>query len=128
MVCAPDIHRADIGNHYGLRTWIEYGLKQTKDTLGWADFRLTGYEQIEKWWEMVMRCLFQGQLVCRPMQRLLSSGPPAVCAPSVVDPPKRLETLTQQSALNHPTPDLFELDQTNQGFFQLFHCRWDLSN
>jgi len=25
----------------GLRTWIEYGLKQVKDELGWADYRLT---------------------------------------------------------------------------------------
>jgi hypothetical protein len=33
---------------------IEYGLNQAKDTLGWADFRMTHYEQIEKWWEMVM--------------------------------------------------------------------------
>lgn len=54
MVCAPAIKLQDIGNHYGFRTWIEYGLKQAKDALGWADFRMTGYEQIEKWWELVM--------------------------------------------------------------------------
>jgi len=42
-----------IGNLYGLRTWIEYGFKQCKNTLGWADFRVTHYEQIERWWEMV---------------------------------------------------------------------------
>jgi len=54
MVCAPLITRQEIGNHYGLRTWIEYGLKQAKDALGWADFRVTDYEQIEKWWEFVM--------------------------------------------------------------------------
>jgi hypothetical protein len=41
-------------NHYGFRTWIEYGLKQAKDALGWADFRMTSYEQIERWWEIVM--------------------------------------------------------------------------
>ncbi|MEL6383677.1 MAG: IS701 family transposase, partial [Cyanobacteria bacterium J06626_18] len=28
--------------------------KQAKDALGWADFRLTHYDQIEKWWELVM--------------------------------------------------------------------------
>ncbi len=54
MVCAPAVALTEIGNQYGFRTWIEYGLKQAKDALGWADFRMTGYEQIEKWWELVM--------------------------------------------------------------------------
>lgn len=54
MVCAPAIKLQEIGDHYGFRTWIEYGLKQAKDALGWADFRITSYEQIEKWWELVM--------------------------------------------------------------------------
>lgn len=42
-----------IGNLYGLRTWVEYGFKQCKNELGWADFRVTHYEQIERWWEMI---------------------------------------------------------------------------
>lgn len=42
-----------IGNLYGLRTWIEYGFKQCKDQLGWADYRVTHYAQIERWWEIV---------------------------------------------------------------------------
>ncbi len=42
-----------IGNLYGLRTWIEYGFKQCKDKLGWADYRVTQYAQIERWWEIV---------------------------------------------------------------------------
>jgi SRSO17 transposase len=54
MVAAPAIKLSEIGNSYGFRTWIEYGLKQSKDVLGWADFRMTSYDQIEKWWEMVM--------------------------------------------------------------------------
>jgi SRSO17 transposase len=33
--------------------WVDYGLKQTKNELGWADFRLTHYTDIEKWWEIV---------------------------------------------------------------------------
>lgn len=33
---------------------MEYGLKQSKNELGWADFRVTDYQQIEKWWEVVM--------------------------------------------------------------------------
>jgi len=39
----------EVGNLYGLRTWVEYGFKQCKNHLGWADFRLTHYEQIERW-------------------------------------------------------------------------------
>lgn len=35
-----------VGNTYGLRTWIEYGFKQVKDELGWADYRLTDYGSI----------------------------------------------------------------------------------
>lgn len=42
-----------IGNTYGFRNWIEYGLKQAKNELGWADFRVTNYSQIERWWEIV---------------------------------------------------------------------------
>jgi len=54
MVAAPAVKLQEIGDCYGFRTWIEYGLKQAKDALGWADFRMTRYEQIEKWWEVVM--------------------------------------------------------------------------
>lgn len=46
-------HFEPIGNLYGLRTWIEYGFKQCKDKLGWADYRVTHYAQIERWWEIV---------------------------------------------------------------------------
>ena len=43
----------EVGNLYGQRNWVEYGLKQSKNELGWADFRLTSYADIEKWWELV---------------------------------------------------------------------------
>jgi SRSO17 transposase len=39
---------------YSLRNWIEYGFKQIKNELGWADYRLTDYASIERWWEIVM--------------------------------------------------------------------------
>jgi SRSO17 transposase len=45
--------RQTLGNLYGLRTWIEYGFKHTKNELGWADYRLTDYPSIERWWEIV---------------------------------------------------------------------------
>jgi len=48
---------SSIGNHYGFRNWIEYGLKQAKNELGWADFRVTSPEPISKWWEIVS-CAF----------------------------------------------------------------------
>ncbi|MEP0975460.1 IS701 family transposase, partial [Leptolyngbya sp. AS-A6] len=38
---------------YSLRNWIEYGFKQVKSELGWADFRLTDYSSIERWWELI---------------------------------------------------------------------------
>jgi SRSO17 transposase len=40
------------GNLYGFRNWVEYAFKQGKNELGWADFRLTNYQQIEKWWRV----------------------------------------------------------------------------
>ncbi|MBE9033509.1 hypothetical protein IQ266_27665 [filamentous cyanobacterium LEGE 11480] len=66
MSNAPAMELDQIGDAYGERTWIEYGLKQSKDALGWADFRVTRYEQIERWWEVVMSaftmvCLFAQQ-------------------------------------------------------------------
>ena len=54
MTKIPGIKYNQVGNLYGLRNWVEYGLKQSKNELGWADFRVTDYAQIEKWWEIVM--------------------------------------------------------------------------
>jgi SRSO17 transposase len=53
MTKMPEITYKEVGNIYGLRTWVEYGLKQSKNELGWADFRLTDYSNIQKWWEIV---------------------------------------------------------------------------
>lgn len=53
MTKIPNLKYHQVGNLYGLRNWVEYGLKQTKNELGWADFRLTHYTDIEKWWEIV---------------------------------------------------------------------------
>jgi DDE superfamily endonuclease len=43
-----------VGNTFGLRTWIEDGFKHAKDDLGWADYGVTDYAAIERWWELVM--------------------------------------------------------------------------
>ncbi|PLZ98735.1 IS701 family transposase [Fischerella thermalis CCMEE 5268] len=42
-----------VDNPYGLITWLEYGCKHSKNYIGWSDFRITNYEQIERWWEIV---------------------------------------------------------------------------
>jgi SRSO17 transposase len=42
-----------VGSQYTLRTWIEYGFKQVKNELGWHDYRLTDYDSIERWWELI---------------------------------------------------------------------------
>jgi len=54
MTKIPGVKFQEVGNIYGLRNWVEYGLKQSKNELGWADFRFTDYSQIFKWWEIVM--------------------------------------------------------------------------
>jgi SRSO17 transposase len=53
MTNIPDVNYQDVGNIYGLRTWVEYGFKQCKSELGWADFHLTKYSDIAKWWELI---------------------------------------------------------------------------
>ena len=54
MTNLPGKIEETVGNTFGLRTWIEYGFKQAKDELGWADYRLTDASSIERWWELVM--------------------------------------------------------------------------
>lgn len=68
----PEITPREVGNFYGLRTWVEYGLKQSKNELGWADFRLTHYPQIEKWWEIVFSAYL---LVSLHSEQLLNLPP-----------------------------------------------------
>ncbi len=53
MTQIPGVLAKEVGNWYGNRTGIEYGFRQSKSELGWADFRVTQYSQIEKWWEIV---------------------------------------------------------------------------
>ena len=43
-----------LGNLYGLRTWVEYGFRQCKQELGWTDYRFTKFNEINKWWEIIM--------------------------------------------------------------------------
>ena len=54
MTNLPGKIEETVGNTFGLRTWIAYGFKHVKDELGWADYRLTDAQSIERWWELVM--------------------------------------------------------------------------
>ncbi|MEM1369696.1 MAG: hypothetical protein AAGG02_17115 [Cyanobacteria bacterium P01_H01_bin.15] len=46
--------KKDVGDLYGLRAWVEYGFRQCKQELGWTDYRLTNYEHIRRWGEIVL--------------------------------------------------------------------------
>jgi hypothetical protein len=48
----------------------EYELKQSKNELGWADFRVTDYGQIEKWWEIVMSAYLMVSLYADSLQSI----------------------------------------------------------
>jgi len=54
MTKVPNLTYKDVGKIYQIRTWVEYGFKQSKSELGWADYRVTDYSYIEKWWQLVM--------------------------------------------------------------------------
>ena len=67
----------ELASIYGMRMWIEYGFKQSKQELGWSDFRVTSYPAIEKWWEIVssayLMVSLQSEVPSRPPQ---ASNPP----------------------------------------------------
>jgi SRSO17 transposase len=78
-----------VGNTFGLRTWIEYGFKQAKDELGWADYRLTDAQSIERWWELVMSAytLVSLQSLALLASAAIQQSPPAASLASVTAHP-----------------------------------------
>lgn len=68
MTHVADISYKQVGDLYGLRNWVEYGFKQCKNELGWADFRVTDYAVIEKWWEVIMSAYLMVALHTPPMR------------------------------------------------------------
>ena len=78
-----------VGDLYGCRNWVEYGLKQSKNELGWADFRVTHYAQIEKWWELVMSAYLMVTLYTPPLR------------PKGTLPPDYADSTVVSSFLNH---------------------------
>ena len=67
MTKVPGVKYKQVGNLYGLRNWGEYGLKQSKDEQGIADFRMSDYSQIQKWWEVVMSAYLMVSLHANPL-------------------------------------------------------------
>lgn len=76
-----------LGDTYGLRTWIEYGFKQTKNELGWADYRVTDYASIERWWELVFCAYTLVSFQCPALQR--KDQEPAPAGPAASTPVDR---------------------------------------
>src|SRR5262249_49498159 len=79
MTNLPGTIEQTVGNTFGLRTWMEYGFKHAKDDLGWADFRVTEYPAIERWWELVMSAYTLVSLQSADLAALghLAPAPPA---------------------------------------------------
>ena len=83
MTYVKDISYKQVGDLYGLRNWVEYGFKQCKNELGWADFRVTDYAVIEKWWEVIMSAYLMVALHTPPL-RPEGTVPPELDASEVV--------------------------------------------
>ncbi len=43
-------------------TFNTSGFKQSKNELGWADYRVTDYQEIERWWEIIFSAYFMVSL------------------------------------------------------------------
>lgn len=54
MTKIPNLKYKDVGDIYKARSYEEQGFRNSKNELGWADFGLINYSDIQKWWELVM--------------------------------------------------------------------------
>jgi SRSO17 transposase len=94
-----DVHRT-LGDHYGLRTWIEYGFKHIKNELGWADFRFTDYVAIARWWELVCCAYLLVSLHCPTLQAAYPVVPSLAHAPTSAHPRWKATTGWKQTLNN----------------------------
>jgi SRSO17 transposase len=90
-----------VGNTFGLRTWIEYGFKHAKDDLGWADYRVTDYAAIERWWELVMSAYTLVSLQSSDVAALGHLAP----APRSTSPVEPLPSSPPPALATHPAWD-----------------------
>jgi SRSO17 transposase len=95
----------EVGVLYSLRNWIEYAFKQIKDELGWNNFRLTNYNSIEKWWEIIMSAYLLVTLQANyfRLESILKKDTPTLdsSAISLSKHPKWEEGKTWKSSLNN---------------------------
>jgi hypothetical protein len=88
MTNQPGKIEATLGNTFGLRTGVEYGFKHSQDDLGWADYRVTDYASIERWWELVMSADTLVRLPTPDFAALGHVAPvPAPAQPVTAEPP-----------------------------------------
>lgn len=96
MTNLPGKIEQTVGNTFGLRTWIEYGFKQAKDELVWADSRLTDAASIERWWELVL-CTYVLVSLQAPALAAAPADEPTAAAPGAGTPAELARHL------DHPT-------------------------
>lgn len=89
MTHVEGINYKQVGDLYGLRNWVEYGLKQSKNELGWADFRVTHYAQIKRWWELVLSAYLMVALHTPPLR------------PEDVPPPEKADSPVVSAFTKH---------------------------
>lgn len=107
-----------VGNTFGLRTWIEYGFKQAKDELGWADYRLTDARSMERWWELVMCAYLLVSLQAPALASAASASAeaePVASAPARPQHPVAHPAWTEDASWKHRLTNLRLL-------LQLFVC------
>jgi SRSO17 transposase len=103
MTNLPGKIERTVGNTFGLRTWIEYGFKQAKDELGWADYRLTDASSIERWWEVVM-CAYL--LVSLQAPVFASPPAPGSAEPGALPPGPPHPAWTEDASWKHRLTNL----------------------
>jgi hypothetical protein len=101
MTNLAGVQLQDVGHSYGMRPWIEYGFKQSQQELGWADFRVTSYPEIERWWEMVSSAYLLVSLQAATFSR--PQGP--VIPPAALGPAVPVIDHSDTGGGEHATPD-----------------------
>ncbi|MDJ1176804.1 IS701 family transposase [Roseofilum capinflatum] len=59
-----------VGNLYSLKNWGDSRVRECKQELGWTNYRLTQFSQIEKWWELIMSACLMISLKSQPFLSL----------------------------------------------------------
>jgi len=145
MTNLPKSWQLELGKRYSLRGWIEYGFKQVKNDLGWADFRITDYISIERWWEVVLSAYLLISWHANQFQNLNRTQTNHTTSTSTSTIPFEKHPyweagITWKSALNNlrlliqpfifwcllqPWLQVFPIPGLQRGFFKLMACTND---